>query len=100
MLLFAIPKFVCSHEIGMSSLLVWKSPNFSNHYCECQHDQDEKRVRENYKNLILGMPLRTIVNKQITTIEFNKQGIIDFIFFNEVFYFYFLDLNINVEFKL
>ena len=40
MLLFAIPKFVCSHEIGMCSLLVWKSPNLLNHYCE------EKRVRE------------------------------------------------------
>ena len=38
------------------------------------------------------MPLRTIVDQCITTIEFNKQGINVFIFFNEVFYFYFLDL--------
>ena len=73
MLLFAIPKFVCSHEIGSCSLLVWKSPNFLNHYCKSHYDQEEKSARE--KNLILEIPLRTIVDQYITTIEFNKLGI-------------------------
>ena len=61
MLLFAIPKFVFSHEIGMCSLLVWKSPNLSNHYCECHYDEEEKKVRA--KNIILEMPLRMIVDQ-------------------------------------